>query len=120
MIPAFDENGNLPPGIHEASWEEIFESFGRGKKRRELLEGLRKALDDLASVGCQVVYIDGSFVTKKDRPNDFDACWEKTGVNQTEMQFRHPLFLDEGDMRKGRKKTESKIWWGVIPSLQNC
>ena len=26
------------------------------------------------------MYIDGSFVTNKEIPNDFDACWEEAGV----------------------------------------
>ena len=38
------------------------------------------ALDSLNRAGCQTVYIDGSFVTDKEVPNDFDACWEETGV----------------------------------------
>ena len=38
------------------------------------------ALDSLSRAGCQTVYIDGSFVTDKEVPNDFDACWEETGV----------------------------------------
>ena len=27
------------------------------------------------------MYIDGSFVTDKEYPNDYDACWEEEGVN---------------------------------------
>ncbi|MDQ3694456.1 MAG: hypothetical protein M3464_12640 [Chloroflexota bacterium] len=27
------------------------------------------------------MYIDGSFVTAKEIPADFDACWESTGVD---------------------------------------
>ncbi len=36
---------------------------------------------DLKTAGCAVVYIDGSFVTSKELPNDFDACWEESGVD---------------------------------------
>ena len=28
MIPAFDENGNLPPGVYPATFEEIAARFG--------------------------------------------------------------------------------------------
>ena len=38
------------------------------------------AIDSLRRAGCHTVYIDGSFVTNKEVPNDFDACWEETGV----------------------------------------
>ena len=35
----------------------------------------------LRGAGCSAIYIDGSFVTSKETPNDFDACWEEAGVN---------------------------------------
>ena len=38
------------------------------------------ALDSLSQAGCRTVYIDGSFETDKEVPNDFDACWEEAGV----------------------------------------
>ena len=38
------------------------------------------AIDSLRRAGCHTVYIDGSFVTIKEVPNDFDACWEEAGV----------------------------------------
>ena len=38
--------------------------------------GIRSAIDNLKEAGCLTVYINGSFVTAKQVPNDFDACWE--------------------------------------------
>ena len=37
-------------------------------------------MESLRLAGCRTVYIDGSFVTNKEIPNDFDACWEEAGV----------------------------------------
>ena len=45
------------------------------------MAGLRDALDDLERAGCRRVYVNGSFVTDKEFPNDFDACWEEDGVD---------------------------------------
>lgn len=45
MIPPFDKRGNLPPGIHKASWSEIEARFGTTPWRRFLLVGLRDGLD---------------------------------------------------------------------------
>ena len=42
---------------------------------------MRAAFESLKSAGCQTVYIDGSFVTAKDAPSDFDCCWEPNGVD---------------------------------------
>ena len=82
MIPAFDPStGNLPPGEHAATWDETVERFGFTEWRKQLLEGLRAALNSLRAAGCKRVYLDGSFVTAKERPADFDGCWDTEGVD---------------------------------------
>lgn len=82
MIPTFsDETGNLPPGEYPATWEEIVERFGHTPWRRRLLDGLKAALESLRAAGCRKAYLDGSFVTAKEEPGDFDACWEGEGVD---------------------------------------
>ena len=45
------------------------------------MEGLRAAIENLRVAGCRTVYLNGSFVTSKTHPNDYDACWEETGVD---------------------------------------
>ena len=57
------------------------ERFGYTQWRSELLDGLKVALQSLRAAGCRKVYLDGSFVTAKERPGDFDACWEAQGVD---------------------------------------
>lgn len=81
MIPAFNEIGLLPPGIHQASRSEFAERYGGTTWRDRLLIGLKAAVDNLKRAGCHTVYVDGSFVTAKEFPNDFDACWEEAGVD---------------------------------------
>src|SRR5690348_16842466 len=81
MIPNFNQHGNLPPGIHHTSWDEFEERFGHNYYRKRLIRGMRAALENLEGAGCKTVYIDGSFVTNKNRPNDYDGCWETEGVN---------------------------------------
>src|SRR5438046_1923419 len=80
MIPEFDPGGNLPPGVHETTWGIFVARFGINERRRRLISGLKRALDSLKRAGCTRAYIDGSFVTAKDQPGDFDACWDPVGV----------------------------------------
>ena len=80
MIPRFDADGLLPPGVHWATWDEVSTRFGNTPWRRQLVDGLEMAIGDLKRAGCRTVYIDGSFVTDKEVPNDFDVCWEEAGV----------------------------------------
>ena len=81
MVPDFTEDGLLPPGVHWATWEQIAERFGTNAWRRELLAGLREALENLRDAGCRTVYVNGSFVTSKEAPDDFDACWDRQGID---------------------------------------
>ena len=81
MIPALDSRGLLPPGIHECSWTELDTQFSTNRHRRELLGGLRDALIELKHAGCGRAYIDGSFVTDKRVPGDYDGCWDPVGVD---------------------------------------
>jgi hypothetical protein len=81
-IPDFDAaTGNLPPGIHDATWDEVMAAFGSSARRAQLLDGLYRALQALRAAGCPRVYIDGSFATSKASPGDFDGCWEAQGVD---------------------------------------
>ncbi len=101
MIPPYDENGNLPPGIHPASWQEIEAAFGDSPQRAALLAGLREALLCLRVAGCRTVYLDGSFVTAKEDPTDFDACWEAAGVDASLLD---PILLDVAPPRTAQKQ----------------
>jgi hypothetical protein len=80
MIPEFEPGGNLPPGVHECTWDEFVARFGTNTHRLRLIGGLKRALDALKRAGCLRVYVDGSFVTEKELPNDYDACWDTQGV----------------------------------------
>ena len=75
-ILEFDDNGNLPPGIYEITIEEIEKHYSFSPKRKELIKGLKEMLKALKDIGCKKFYLDGSFVTNKLEPGDFDACWE--------------------------------------------
>jgi hypothetical protein len=87
MIPPFEpDTGNLPPGLHEATWAEFETRFGYNAYRQTLMAGLRAALEALRAAGCQRVCIDGSFVTTKPLPGDFDACWEIGGVRLADLE----------------------------------
>ena len=84
MIPSLDPiTGNLPAGIHHATWQELIRAFGGTAHRRRLLGGLRQAARSLRSAGCQTLYLDGSFVASKEVPSDYDGCWDAVGVNVT-------------------------------------
>jgi hypothetical protein len=102
MIPEFDEHGNLPPGIHYATWKEIVTRYAASVRRRELLNGLLDALRSLKGAGCTTAYLDGSLVTSKDHPGDFDACWESGDVVLNRLDPELLIFSDGRAAQKER------------------
>lgn len=99
MLPPY-EGGVLPPGVHWATWEEIEDRFGTTPHRRALLDGLREALSMLGAAGCRAVYVDGSFVTEREVPGDFDACWDPTDVDLAALE---PVLKDLASPRAAQK-----------------
>jgi len=91
----------LPPGVHRASWDELETRFGGSPWRNAVLLGLREALESLQRAGCRKAYIDGSFVTAKETPADFDACWESDGVDLAALD---PSLLDFAKDRRAQKE----------------
>ncbi len=75
MPLTFDNRRLLPPGIHEATLEEIERELALSHRRRTLFENLRKYVASVKSTGwaCQVI-VDGSFVMPSvPEPNDIDV-----------------------------------------------
>ncbi|NEP81328.1 MAG: hypothetical protein F6K39_26080 [Okeania sp. SIO3B3] len=103
MIPLFNKDGNLPPGVHWATWAEFVERFGITPHRQRLIKGLKSAIDVLSKAGCQTIYIDGSFITKKEVPGDFDACWDTTGVGFDFLYESDPVLLTFDNKREAQK-----------------
>jgi len=104
MLPPLTAEGLLPPGVHWAEWNEIWAVFANSARRQRLLTGFLRAIRSLKAAGCKVVYLDGSFVTSKENPGDFDGCWDVTGVNLT--------LLDPVLLRFESKRIAQKIKFG--------
>lgn len=103
MIPEFDENGNLPPGVHFCEWEEFKDRFATNFTRQRMIDGLELGMTQLKSAGCLTIYIDGSFVTTKERPGDFDACWEENGVDLNYLKAIAPTLYNLAGRRAEQK-----------------
>lgn len=73
MLPEFDEHGNLPPGIHQATLHEVVDRFGdsRSLKRRSVTNSFEEFYDFIQEFAVGI-YINGSYVTSKLAPNDVD------------------------------------------------
>lgn len=110
-IPKLNDNGELPAGEHLTSLDEIERVYGsHTDQRKNLMGGLYAAVSNFEAAGVTTIWIDGSFVTDKDIPNDIDGCWEyNTSVS---IDTLDPVFLD------GRIKMKEK--YGLDFFIANC
>lgn len=105
MIPSFIEVPGapylvLPPGIHWASLAEVEARFTATSRRQWLFEGLVQAVNALQKAGCRRLFLDGSFVSTKDSPRDYDGCWDPSGVVAARLD---PVLLDFSNGRRAQK-----------------
>ncbi len=107
----FNNRGILFPGIHIISWENFIEEYSFSSRRIYLFTGMKKALLHFKQAGCSRVYIDGSFVSKKTEPGDYDACWDSTGVDFTLLD---PIF--HRDLRFGTLPQKIKYLGEFFPA----
>jgi hypothetical protein len=105
MIPAIDPaTGNLPPGVHDATLDEVTERYGVNERRRALMAGLGQAVAALQAAGCRLLYLNGSFVGAKVEPGDYDVCWENEGVDLFELMRTAEELLEYRPDRRGPRQ----------------
>ena len=92
----------LPSGVHDSTLEEAKNRFAFNAWREALFAGFKRAYRALEQAGCRAVYLDGSYVTDKPHPGDFDVCWDPTGVDPSRLD---PIFLDFSEGRRQQKLT---------------
>lgn len=114
MIPNFIDIGGpwkvLPSGIHEASIEEIKNRYAITEHRMYLFSGLKLGIDALRKAGCNNILLDGSYITEKSVPKDYDVCWDPIRVDINKLD---PVFLD---FSNNREKQKSKYYGEYFPA----
>ncbi|MGI2228253.1 DUF6932 family protein [Shewanella frigidimarina] len=91
----------LKEGIHTLSIEEFRDIFVFNPHRRKQFYGLLDAIESLKQAGCSNLYIDGSYVTQKPLPGDYDACWDASNVDIDKLDS---VFLEFENGRKAQKQ----------------
>ncbi|WP_323773610.1 DUF6932 family protein [Alcanivorax sp.] len=104
----------LPPGLHWASLDQVREAFAYNPHRRKLFSGLYNAANALSVAGCKHLFLDGSYVTSKPKPGDFDGSWNPENVNPSLLD---PVLLDFED---GRRNQKLKYLGELFPASADC
>lgn len=122
--PAFDGNGDLPIGIHQATLTETLQHFGSGTPQRELVGQRLERIFLLASSTEQVArfIVFGSFVTAKPSPGDVDIfLLMEDSFDVTQVHGEAALIFDT---QKTQDVLGASIFWickqGAIGSEQEA
>ena len=100
MIEFDSQTGYLPKGVHSLALTDLRIAFGWNARRRFLLTGLMAALSNLKTAGCRAVVVDGSFVTAKEDPGDWDAAFDPIGVILKRLD---PILIKHDDGRRAMR-----------------
>lgn len=103
--------GLLPPGIYNATMEEVRKRYAVNQKRIDLYYGMSAGLDNLFQSGCLEVYLDGSYITTKPHPSDFEICWDPRFVDPRVLD---PVFLK---FDNGRFEQKQKFLGEFFPTI---
>lgn len=118
-LPAFNEHGDMPVGVHPATIDEICGRFtGATAERQAATQNLRRICDLARSTGkLQRFIVFGSYITAKPAPNDVDVVllmcddflWEACAGDV------HALFDHSTGSREVRRKylldsSRSDLW----------
>jgi hypothetical protein len=119
MLEFDPDSGYLPPGVHQMGLDVFEQRFGWNVRRRRLCAGLMRALAALARAGCRSVLVDGSFVTSKEEPRDWDAAFDPVGVDASLLD---PILLrhDDGRRAMNTKYLGDMFPWGKIASASGA
>ena len=90
----------LPAGVHLATLSEVSDLFGKNPVRRRQYDGLVMACKALSQASCRIIYLDGSYVTGKPSPGDYDVCWDPTGISVADLDPTFLIFDNKREVQK--------------------
>src|SRR5262245_23672201 len=75
LLPDFNNEGELPQGVHQAEMSEVLARFGAGSPQRQAVTERLLRISALAKATGQLnrLVLFGSYVTTKPNPNDIDV-----------------------------------------------
>lgn len=93
MIPKLRPDGTLPPGVYQAAIAEILAAYPPVNQQRQILnDSLQRVIEELRKLDPSlVIFVDGSYITRKAEPDDVDLL-----IVTTRLSARRIIgFLDQ-------------------------
>ena len=120
-LPSFNQNGDLPVGIHRATLSETFKHFGTDSPQKKMIAARLKRIYYLAQTTGHLsrFIVFGSFITDKENPNDVDVFMlMKDSFDMTKLTGEaYILFSDHGAAQA--RFGVSAFWMRCVAALDS-
>ncbi len=87
----FDKNKSLQKDL-TLTCEEFKQLFGYNSEREKKIVNLFKVADKFKSIGCETMFVFGSFATSIEHPNDIDVCFDISNLDIKVLEKNYSLF----------------------------
>ena len=112
-IPDFNENGLLPPGVHECTFPEAKDRFAFNDTRLAIWDNLTIAIEKMQAFALTgTLHLDGSYVTDKAIPGDVDLILDVRNEAQNQQGLAVLFFINNHE----RLKLDNVDWWPTLPA----
>lgn len=110
-LPAFNEFGDLPEGVHTVSFHELVAQFGTGSiQRRAVTARLQRIFDLAVGTGrLDRLIVFGSYVSDKPAPNDVDVILVMR--DEFHLNLCSPDALALFDHNRAASELGASIFW---------
>ena len=114
--PVFDDAGFIPP-LEICTEAEVVCWFGFTSHRQKLIDRIRKWISLARAVQARRLFLDGSFVTRKDEPGDVDAVVLLPEDFREQVRVGNPQAVELHNMFRTREPEElfaaedEDDWW---------
>lgn len=106
-IPALNEFGLLPAGVHVCAMADIEDVFCENDARKEIWDAFEGFLNWVTTMpGPVSLLVDGSFVTDKAAPSDIDVVVDITDCSHQDQNTWLGAFHRDHEQIKGQFRTD--------------
>ena len=106
MLPAFQENGLLPPGVHHCDIGAFEATFAFNAHRRRILDQMQQGLGILYDAGYRLLVAGGELISRDELPKDFKLLFDCDPVPIESLDARLSNF------DKNSRLLTKKVWGG--------
>lgn len=98
MVLYFNQHGNLSNDL-VLSCTKFKQLFGYNKEPEKKVENLFQVADKFKRIGCDTMFVFGSFATKTEQPNDIDVCFDISNLDTAILEKKSSILDNYGCKR---------------------